>query len=122
MIDYQQDYTLKQIVEDKKIKQTKLKEFHLEFDDIDTFVEVSDIPNPASYKHMPTLVANDGTTFRFKEEANDESTLMLSSSSSIESSDKSILSETDNNISTLQTTQPEYILSSSQSILRSDDF
>ena len=113
--------SLKLIIEQKKIKVSKLKEFHLVFNEIESFIEVSDTPSSASYKIMPTLVANDGSIFKFKEE-DDETTSMLSSSSTPELSDTSILSETDNNISTLQTTQPEYILSSSQSILRSDDF
>ncbi|RCK54890.1 hypothetical protein Cantr_03936 [Candida viswanathii] len=120
MEDSQNIQSLKLIIDEKKIRTSKLKEFHLVFPEIDTFVEVSDTPNPASYTQLPTLVANDGTTYKFMR--SNETTPMLSSSSSSEESDQSVLSESDYNKSTLQTTQQEYILSSSQSILRSDDF
>ncbi|KAL6452514.1 hypothetical protein SBY92_001773 [Candida maltosa Xu316] len=104
--------SLSSFTEQNKIKPSKLKQFNLVFENIDSYIEVSFTPNPIAYKSMPTLVANDGTIYNFRPNPlqNDEP---LSSSQ-----DETLLSD-----SMLQTTQQEYISSSSsQSILESDDF
>lgn len=59
--------SLKQIIDEANIKPNKLKEFGIDFPNMEQFIDVSLMPNSMLFKTMPTIFTCDGDEiFEFK--------------------------------------------------------
>ncbi|CAK9440388.1 uncharacterized protein LODBEIA_P44880 [Lodderomyces beijingensis] len=59
--------SLKSILAGLDTKSAKIKAYGLDKVDLESYVDVAEIPNPASYTSAPDLVAKNGQVFKFKQ-------------------------------------------------------